>query len=148
MSRFGSDRERSRRRSLGLYELEMALREEEGLSDFVYDEENDLFRFPDGRFAFSREWSDVKLLREPHYHAPWSMHLRQSRSPGYHERSPCSSWTSTLGPSTGAAYRTNHTRRSCGRRYERLRGASNGSSAGKPTHSHLAASRRVPNRTS
>ena len=66
MRRVGSDRERSRRRSLALYEFEMALREE-GLSDFVYDEENDLFRFPDGRFAFSREWSDVKLLRERGY---------------------------------------------------------------------------------
>jgi hypothetical protein len=65
--RFGSDRERRRRRSLALYEFEMALREE-GLSDFVYDEEQDLFRFPeDGRFAFSRVWSDVKLLRERGY---------------------------------------------------------------------------------
>jgi hypothetical protein len=44
----------------------MALREE-GLSDLFYDEENDLFRFPDGRFAFSREWSDVKLLQERGY---------------------------------------------------------------------------------
>jgi hypothetical protein len=65
--RFGSDRERRRRRSLALYEFEMALREE-GISDFVYDEENDLFRFPeDGRFAFSREYSDVKLLQERGY---------------------------------------------------------------------------------
>ena len=62
-SRFGSDQERRRRRSKMLYEFEMALREE-GLSDFVYDEDQDLFRFPDGRFAFSREWSDVKLLEE------------------------------------------------------------------------------------
>ncbi len=66
MRRVGSDREQSRRRSLALYEFEMALREE-GFSDFVYDEENDLFRFPDGRFAFSREWSDVKLLQERGY---------------------------------------------------------------------------------
>jgi hypothetical protein len=66
MRRVSSGRERSCRRSLALYEFEMALREE-GLSDFVYDEENDLFRFPDGRFAFSREWSDVKLLRERGY---------------------------------------------------------------------------------
>ena len=66
MRKVGGGRERSRRRSLALYEFEMALREE-GISDFVYDEENDLFRFPDGRFAFSREWSDVKLLRERGY---------------------------------------------------------------------------------
>ncbi len=40
----------------------MVLREE-GISDFVYDEEEDVFCFPeDGRFAFSREWSDVDLL--------------------------------------------------------------------------------------
>ena len=37
-----------------LRRFEMALREE-GLSDFVYDEQQDLFRFPDGRFAFSKE---------------------------------------------------------------------------------------------
>jgi len=66
MRGFGSDRERRRRRSLALYEFEMALREE-GLSEFVYDEEKDLFRFPDGRFAFSRDWSDVKLLQERGY---------------------------------------------------------------------------------
>ena len=57
MRRFGSDRERRRRRAAALYEFEMALREEGGISDFVYDEEEDLFRFPeDGRFAFSKEW--------------------------------------------------------------------------------------------
>jgi hypothetical protein len=65
--RFGSDQERRRRRANGLYEFEEELREE-GLSDFVYDEEQDLFRFPeDGRFAFSREWADAKLLEERGY---------------------------------------------------------------------------------
>ncbi len=54
MRRFGSDRERRRRRAAALYEFEMVLREE-GLSGFVYDEKQDLFRFPDGRFAFSRK---------------------------------------------------------------------------------------------
>ena len=57
MRRFGSDWERRRRRANALYVFEMLLREE-GLSDFVYDEEKDLFRFSDGRFAFSREWAD------------------------------------------------------------------------------------------
>jgi hypothetical protein len=47
-SRFGSDKERRRRRSKMLYEFEMALREE-SLSDFVYDEGQELFCFPDGR---------------------------------------------------------------------------------------------------
>jgi len=63
----GSDRARRRRQAEGLYELEIALREE-GDSDFIYDEERDLFRFPeDGRFAFSREWADKRLLRERGY---------------------------------------------------------------------------------
>ena len=30
----------------------------------VYDEEKDLFRFRDGRFAFSREHADWELLRK------------------------------------------------------------------------------------
>ena len=51
-----------------LYELEMLLREE-GYSDFIYDEEKDLFRFKDGRFAFSRTHADLKLLEERGYSA-------------------------------------------------------------------------------
>jgi hypothetical protein len=51
-----------------LYEVEMQLREE-GYSGFVYDEEKDLFRFNDGRFAFSRTQADVKLLEERGYEA-------------------------------------------------------------------------------
>jgi len=66
MRKFGSDRERRRRRAHALYEFEKALHEE-GLSDFVYDEEQDLFRFPDGKFAFSRERADVRLLEERGY---------------------------------------------------------------------------------
>ena len=65
MRKFGSDRERRRSRAAALYEFEIALREEGAISDFVYDEEQDLFRFPeDGRFAFSKEWADVKLLEK------------------------------------------------------------------------------------
>jgi hypothetical protein len=68
MRKFGSDRERRRRRAAALYEFEIALRKEGDISDFVYDEEQDLFRFPeDGRFAFSREWADVMLLEERGY---------------------------------------------------------------------------------
>src|SRR5215213_3328294 len=66
MRRFGGDQERRRRRANALYVFEMMLREE-GLSDFVYDEEKDLFRFPDGKFAFSREWADIELLQERGY---------------------------------------------------------------------------------
>jgi glycosidase len=66
MRRFGSDQERRRRRANALYVFEMMLREE-GIPDFVYDEEQDLFHFPDGRFAFSREWADIDLLQERGY---------------------------------------------------------------------------------
>jgi hypothetical protein len=55
-------------RAKALYETEMFFREE-GLSDFVYDEEHDLFRFGDGRFAFSRTHADLKLLEERGYSA-------------------------------------------------------------------------------
>ena len=66
MRRLGSDQQRRRRHSKALYDFEMALREE-GISDLLYDEGEDLFRFPDGRFAFSREWAAVKLLEEHGY---------------------------------------------------------------------------------
>ena len=66
MRRFGGDQERRRRRANALYVFEMLLREE-GISNFVYIEEQDLFRFPDGRFAFSREWADIDLLQERGY---------------------------------------------------------------------------------
>jgi len=40
-----------------------------GYSEFLYDAEHDLFRFPeDGRFAFSKEWADMKLLEERGYY--------------------------------------------------------------------------------
>jgi hypothetical protein len=57
-----------RRRAKSLYEIEMFFRQE-GLFDFVYDEENDLFRFKDGSFAFSRTHADMKLLEERGYSA-------------------------------------------------------------------------------
>ncbi len=39
-----------------------------GSSRFVYDEELDVFRFPDdGRFAFCKEFADWRLLRERGY---------------------------------------------------------------------------------
>jgi hypothetical protein len=55
-----------RRQAKALYEIEMFFREE-GLSSFIYDEQKDLFRFPDGRFAFSRTYADLKLLEERGY---------------------------------------------------------------------------------
>jgi hypothetical protein len=32
--------------------------------DFVYDPEHDLYRFPDGEFAFSKEYANERRLRE------------------------------------------------------------------------------------
>jgi hypothetical protein len=49
-----------------LYELEMGLWEV-GLSKLRFDEEHDRFLFPDGRFAFSREMVDWRLLQERGY---------------------------------------------------------------------------------
>jgi len=47
------------------YDFEVECRRQ-GWGDpaFVYDEEFDLFRFHDGRFAFSREHTDWELLRK------------------------------------------------------------------------------------
>jgi hypothetical protein len=51
-----------------LYRFEMMLREM-GLSDFVYDEEEDHFCFRDGCFTFSRQHADTKLLLERDHRA-------------------------------------------------------------------------------
>lgn len=47
------------------YDFEMECCEQ-GWGDpaFVYDREKDLFRWTDGRFAFSREHADWELLRK------------------------------------------------------------------------------------
>ena len=60
-----SDSEMRRRRAEILYELETGFREE-GLpsEELVYDEEHDLYRFPDGEFAFSRKYANERPLRE------------------------------------------------------------------------------------
>jgi hypothetical protein len=50
-----------------LCDIEMYFREKGG-SEFKYDEELDVFRFPeDGRFAFCKEFADWKLLKERGY---------------------------------------------------------------------------------
>ena len=47
------------------YDFEVECRRQ-GWGDpaLVYDQEKDLFRFRDGRFAFSREHADWELLRK------------------------------------------------------------------------------------
>ena len=48
-----------------LYEVGTGFREEVLPSEeFVYDEEHDLYRFPDGEFAFSRKYANERRLRE------------------------------------------------------------------------------------
>ena len=53
-----------RRRAETLYELEMGFREASLPSEFVYDEEHNLFRFADGEFAFSKEYANERRLQE------------------------------------------------------------------------------------
>ena len=74
---------RRRREAEALYRFEMMLHKM-GFSDFVYDEEEDLFRFRDGRFAYSRHHAATKLLLERDHRARGSL-----GGPGYpHTRSP------------------------------------------------------------
>jgi hypothetical protein len=49
-----------------LYDVEMYFSKKGG-SEFVYDEELDVFRFEDGRFAFCQDFADWGLLRERGY---------------------------------------------------------------------------------
>ena len=57
--------EHSKRDAALRHELEMESRKV-GWGDpaLVYDEEKELFRFRDGRFAFSRDHADWELLRK------------------------------------------------------------------------------------
>jgi hypothetical protein len=47
-----------------LYELETGFRKDGWPSDLIYDAERDLYRFPDGEFAFSREYANERRLRK------------------------------------------------------------------------------------
>ena len=54
-------------RAEDLYEVETYF-SQKGSSEFLYDEELDVFRFPeDGCFAFCREFADWELLQERGY---------------------------------------------------------------------------------
>ncbi len=71
--------DRNERESPGRYSAETGLAAEDlcdveayfrskGGSEFVYDEELDVFRFPeDGRFAFCKEFADWERLQERRY---------------------------------------------------------------------------------
>ena len=60
-----SETERRKGRARFFYDFEVEWRKH-ALGDpaFVYDEEKDLFRWTDGRFAFSRDHADWELLRK------------------------------------------------------------------------------------
>jgi len=53
-----SEAKRRRQDAQFFYHFELLLLEEGCDSELVYDEEHDVFRFPDGRFALSREHAD------------------------------------------------------------------------------------------
>jgi hypothetical protein len=60
-----SEAEQRKRNARLLYDFEVECRRPGwGDAAFVYDEEKDLFRWTDGRFAFSREHTDWALLRK------------------------------------------------------------------------------------
>jgi hypothetical protein len=60
-----SKSERRRSSAEMLYELETGFRKQGWPSEeFVYDAEHDPYRFPDGEFAFSREYANERRLRE------------------------------------------------------------------------------------
>jgi hypothetical protein len=52
-------------RAEALYEVETGFREQGWPSEeFVYDAEHDLYRFPDGEFAFSSKYANERRLRK------------------------------------------------------------------------------------
>jgi hypothetical protein len=63
---WGSSKSKRRRGGAeAFYELETGFREEGWPSEeFVYDAEHDLYRFPDGEFAFYREYANERRLRQ------------------------------------------------------------------------------------
>ena len=61
-----SSKDANRQAVKALYDLEMRLWEMD-MSNLSYDEEQDCFRFRDGRFAFSKTRANWKLLEELGY---------------------------------------------------------------------------------
>jgi hypothetical protein len=61
------DRSEATLRAEDLYDIETYFRQKGG-SEFLYDEELDVFRFvEDGRFAFCKEFADWDLLEKRGY---------------------------------------------------------------------------------
>jgi hypothetical protein len=55
------------------YQFELLLLEEGLGSELVYDSEREVFRFPDGRFALSREHADWAGLKAMGYFDAWRL---------------------------------------------------------------------------
>jgi hypothetical protein len=68
-----SETERRQRACKFFYDFELALLEEGGGSELVYDREREMFRFPDGRFALSRDHADWPGLKAVGYFAAWGL---------------------------------------------------------------------------
>jgi hypothetical protein len=69
-----TEAERRRRFCEFMFELEGVFREGGSPDpDLVYDAQAALYRFPDGRFALSREHADWPALKEAGYFSEWGM---------------------------------------------------------------------------
>jgi hypothetical protein len=68
-----SEAQRRRRSCEFFYDFELALLEEGLDSELVYDSEEEVFRFPDGRFALSREHADWPALKAVGYFNAWGL---------------------------------------------------------------------------
>lgn len=68
-----SETERRRQDAQFFYLFELLLMEEGCDSELVYDSERDVFRFPDGRFALSREHADWPSLKAIGYFEAWRL---------------------------------------------------------------------------
>ena len=60
-----------------MFDFEKRWRELDGVDedgrDLVYDADADVFRFPDGRFALSREYADWRALKRAGFFREWQM---------------------------------------------------------------------------
>jgi hypothetical protein len=68
-----SETERRRQDAQFFYLFELLLIEEGCDSELLYDEEHEVFRFADGRFALSRERADWAGLKAIGYFEAWRL---------------------------------------------------------------------------
>jgi hypothetical protein len=68
-----SEARRRRQDAQFFYQFELLLIEEGCESELVYGEEHEVFRFPDGQFALSREHDDWRGLEAKGYFEAWRL---------------------------------------------------------------------------